>query len=448
MLFALLFAGLGSSAVVSRAFAEKPLSAVQHQKRLGAKPLSAVQHEKRLGPKPTPHWYWRWLQWRLGEGFAKGHPAEAAFRPKQAPRHMRHWAWRRLHFFLVVRKLRALQHARKRHAKPTTTTTTATTTNPSAGGDSYQQAIAYTQSRPAFSPARTIDVSSGSELSAAIANLRAGDLVLATADFTVSGETRISARLNSPAVIDLSGHTVKFLYSGGGNNAAVTLNNPQNVRIYGGDVSTNGTGGGCIFSTGMQNDLWWGFNAHDCGGSGLTLIPNTQPITGNDLQGEISRAGLNLAWDPHAEKGTGLHGAYLGNGANSFANNRLALYIHDQPTGAAIQYGADSGKTAPTNNVIYEKAVNLSDVATQQTGGNGIQFFGINGQSADIKYLQVDNAQGYALFDGGMQSGTTLNGVTVEYGRATNTNQNPRYHGQNPWRTSKGANYNDVTPTP
>ena len=66
----------------------------------------------------------------------------------------------------------------------------------------------------------------------------------------------------------------------------------------------------------------------------------------------------------------------------------------------------------------------------------------------DIKDLEVANAQGYGLFDGGMYSGTTLSGVTVEYGRATNTNENPRYAGNNPWRTNKNAVYQDTAPTP
>jgi hypothetical protein len=45
-----------------------------------------------------------------------------------------------------------------------------------------------------------------------------------------------------------------------------------------------------------------------------------------------------------------------------------------------------------------------------------------------------------------MYSGTTLTNVTVEHGNATNTNQNPRYAGQNPWRTEKGVNYVSVLP--
>ena len=74
-LLMLLFAGLGSSALLTRALAQP-------------KSLTAIQQEKLIGPKPTPHWYWRWLQWRLGEGYAKSHPLQPNLRPKQVPVHI------------------------------------------------------------------------------------------------------------------------------------------------------------------------------------------------------------------------------------------------------------------------------------------------------------------------------------------------------------------------
>jgi hypothetical protein len=87
----LLFAGVGSAAVASRSLAP-------------AKQRSAaIKHEKRLGPKPTPHWYWRWTEWRLGEGYARGRAQQRSLRPSHAPRRIPRWAWQRLHFFLVAR---------------------------------------------------------------------------------------------------------------------------------------------------------------------------------------------------------------------------------------------------------------------------------------------------------------------------------------------------------
>jgi hypothetical protein len=313
------------------------------------------------------------------------------------------------------------------------------------GGENYKQAISYTRTRPAFAPKRVVGVTNASQLLAAIAGLQAGDLVEARGQFTVDGTTVIKNRLSSPAELDLTG--VRFVYSGGQQSPAVWLDNPANLRIYGGSATTDHTGGSGILVYGSQHVLWWGFNSHDNGGDGFHITPNIAPTQYDDFQGEVSHNGLNLAWDPHIEKGSGLHAVNLDDsGKYPFSDNRFAFSIHDQPTGAGIQYG--SSRIAPVNNTIYEKAVNLSFVAHSQTGGNALQIWGVNGQSATIKYLEVDNAQGYALFDGGMYQGTTLTGVTVQNGHATHTNQNPRYTGHNPWQTNKHVAYHAVRPAP
>lgn len=419
----LLFAGLASSA------------ASKHH-RPDSKRSTAVQRERRLGPTPTPHWYWRWVRWHLGEGFAKSHPRRPALRPKRAPHRIPRWAWRRLHFFLLARASASKGRPKKTHGKPLAA--------PSSSS-SYAGAISYVGARPSFAPRRTVAVGNAAALQAAITDLRAGDLVRASSSFTVSGETIISNRLSAPAVLDLTG--VRFIYSGGQNVPAVWLNNASNVRIYGGDLSTADTGGACLSSFGGQYVTWWGFTAHDCGGSGAGLATVTAAAEHNDFQGTIWKVGQNLAWDPHVEKGSGLHCVNLDDGGQyAFQDNRFAFYCHDIPTGAAIQYG--SKNIAPVRNTIYLKAVNLTFAAQSQTGGNAIQFWGVNGQSADIKYLEVSNAQGYGLFDGGMYSGTSLSGVTLQDGHASGTNQNPRYTGQNPWDTSAGVVYKAVQPAP
>lgn len=318
----------------------------------------------------------------------------------------------------------------------------------------YEQAISYTRTRAPFKPVRIIKVGTGSRLKSALSHLRPGDLVEATADFTVSSSTSpalvVKNRLSAPAVIDLTGHAVRFVYTGRKNETAVWLDDPKNLRIYGGDMSTSDTGGTCLTSYGGQYVTWWYFTAHDCGGTGAAFSGGRAPTQHDDFNGTIWTVGQNLNWDPHAEKGTGLHCVNLDDhNLYPFQDNRFSFYCHDIPTGAAIEYGASqASRPKPTDNVIYLLAVDLTDVAKDQTGGNGIQFWGVNGQSAEIKYIQVDNAEGYALRDGGMNAGATLKGVTVEYGRASNTNQNPRYAGQNPWSSRLGEVYEDVLPSP
>ena len=376
-------------------------SAVGKHHLARSKPLIAIQREKQLGPKPTPHWYWRWVPWRLGEGFAKGHLRAADLRPKQAPHRIPHWAWRRLHLFLRVRASASKGHRTKR------TTTTGTTTTTPWSGETYDQAIAYTRTRPSFTPSRTIQVSNASQLQAALSNLQPGDLVRASGGFTVSGETVIANRLSSPAELDLSG--VHFVNSSGQNSPAVYLNNAQNLYIFGGDMSTADTGGQGILDAGSQHVLWWGFTIHDTGSTGLGVRPINGPVDHDDFQGTIWKVGQNYAWDTHAEKGSGLHGAnlYDSSATGNFTNNRFAIYAHDIPTGACVEFGDENTTAIATGNVLYEKCVNATFVSQTQTGGNALQTWGCTAHvGLDVKYLQGDNLQGYAYHDA-ISSGRT-----------------------------------------
>ena len=325
-----------------------------------------------------------------------------------------------------------------------------------AAKSAYLQSISYSRSRSVFAAAREVDVASGSELRSAVANLQAGDLVRATADFTVTSSSTgaalvISKQLSSPAVIDLSGHSVKFVYSGGQEYPAVWLKNSSNLRIYGGDASTAGTGGACIVDYGSQHVTWWGFTAHDCGGTGFAAAAIGGPVDHDDFQGTIWKVGQHLAWDNHQEKGSGLHGANLwdGNYTGDFTNNRFAFDMHDIPTGACVEFGNDQPASQASGNILYLRCVNATFVSTLQTGGNALQLWGdTNTLGLDIKYLEADNLQGYALFANGVYSGQTCNGVTVDQGRASNTNKNPRYSAKNPWDPAHSVTYRSAEPAP
>jgi hypothetical protein len=289
-----------------------------------------------------------------------------------------------------------------------------------------------------------------------VANLQPGDLVRATADFTVTSSSTgaalvISKRLSSPAVIDLSGHSVRFVYSGGLEYPAVWLNNASNIRIYGGEASTVDTGGACIKVYGSQHVTWWGFSAHDCGGDGFAAQAIGGPVDQNDFQGTFWKVGQNLAWDPHQEKGAGLHGANLwdANYTGNFTNNRFAFDMHDIPTGACVEFGNDQPSSQASGNILYLRCVNATFVSRTETGGNALQFWGdTNTLGLDVKYLEGDNLQGYALLDSGAYPGQTCNGVTVEQGHASNTNQDPRLSSKNPWDSAHGVVLRDVRPPP
>ena len=418
ILFLLVFAAVGSSALANQSSARSQQSAT-------------IREEKRLGPKPLPRWYWHWVNWRLGEGYAKGHGLQAHFRPRSAPRHIERWTWRRLHLFVLARDLRGGG-------------------GPVRGGSkTYDQAIGYTHTRPNFAPRRTIKVNNAAELQAAISNLQPGDLVKAATKFTVNGKTVIRNRLAAPAELDLSG--VHFVYSGGQNNPAVYLNNARNLYILGGDMSTADTGGQGILDAGSQHVLWWGFTIHDTGSTGFAARAIGGPVDHDDFQGTLWKIGQHLAWDTHCvnECGTGLHGANLWDGATAgnFTNNRFAFYAHDIPTGACVEFGNDDPTSQATGNVLYLKCVDETEVAVRQTGGNGLQLWGdTDTLGLDVKYLEVDHAEGRALEAHGLARGQSLAGVTVEYGRATKTNLSTRFAGESPWDSYGGVVYKRVRP--
>src|SRR5206468_2392986 len=252
-----------------------------------------------------------------------------------------------------------------------------------------------------------------------------------------------------PAEIDLAG--VKIVYTGTEQANGVWLNNAKNLYIFGGDISTSDTGGVCLRDYGSQHVLWWGFTAHDCGGTGFQAQAIGGPVDHDDFQGTIWKVGQNLAWDPHAEKGTGLHAANLwdANQTGNFTNNRFAFYAHDIPVGACVEFGNNQPSSQATGNVLYLKCVSATNVARMQTGGNALQIWGdTNTLGLDVKYLEGDNLQGFGLRDHGIYPGQTAKSVTIEYGRAMNTNQNPRYAGQGPWDSSGKVVYKRVRPAP
>ena len=314
----------------------------------------------------------------------------------------------------------------------TTTTTSTTTTAPAPPtARTYASAIAYTSTRPSFTVQREVDVANQAQLAAAVANIRAGDLVKATTGFSVSGEFQISVNPTGPAVIDLGtgAGAVHFSYTGTLDLPSVWIVGSSNLRIYGGDIAgppPGQTGGGELTVYDATNILWWGFHIHDVPGTALNFAPVYGPITGCDFQGEIDHWGENPAGDPHAEKGTGVHAANIADVTGAvYTNNRLALYAHDGPTGAAIQIGNPDSTGQITGDTIILKAVNLSKVATSQVAGNALQEWGGVPMQINVPYLEATNLTGRAVDTNGVYGGVSQAGVTIAYGRATNTNLNP-----------------------
>jgi hypothetical protein len=121
--------------------------------------------------------------------------------------------------------------------------------------------------------------------------------------------------------------------------------------------------------------------------------------------------------------------------------------MHDIPTGACVEFGNDQPASNATGNVLYLKCVRETAVAQRMTSGNALQCWGdTDTLGLDVKYIEGDHLQGYAFWAGGVYPGQNLHGVTIEYGRASRTNLNPRYAGRSPWDVRWGVAYKRVRP--
>lgn len=285
--------------------------------------------------------------------------------------------------------------------------------------------------------------------------IQPGDLIN-VAGVTFTGEvTLANKQLADYAEIHFDA-TTKFVgVSSVQNLPAVWINNDSHIRFYGADISDSAAGGQAgdgILVYDSDHVSWWGFVIHNTGRNGLSVYSVNKTNDSLDFKGEISNWGLNTAWDPHAEKGTGLHGANLADSNYGVQNSRFALYLHDGPSGAGIQAGGASSTDLFKNNTIYAWCQNLTKVALSQAGGNCVQYWGENVTGNVIKYLEAENLQGRPFETGGMYSGQSLSSNTIEYGRASNTNLNKNINDSIPqsvlWDYQFGTVFVDVSPLP
>ena len=148
--------------------------------------------------------------------------------------------------------------------------------------------------------------------------------------------------------------------------------------------------------------------AHD----GLDLFPVGGAIDGCDFQGEIDHWGGYITDDPHAEKGTGFHGANIADaGTGIVTDTRLALYVHDGPSGAGVQIGAPSAGGRISGVTLYLKAVNLTMRAQSQVAGNALQEWGAVPIGMRVPYLEANDLEGRASDGEGIYSGVSMAGI-------------------------------------
>ena len=311
---------------------------------------------------------------------------------------------------------------------------------------------------PPFTPTRTIDVYSQSAFAAAWSNLQPGDEI-DVHGVTFTGEVVLANKqLPGWAEVHFDPATRFVGYPGAQNLPAVWIDKDADIRFYGGDISDSASGGQAgtgILVYDSSHVSWWGFDVHDVGGSGIFVSGVTEPVQSIDLKGEVSRWGQNLAWDPHSEKGTGVHGILVADSNYGVEDSRFAIYAHDGGAGAGMEIGGSKPTDGAWGNTIYMRCENLTMQATSQIGGNCVQAWGDNVVDNTVAYLEAEHIQGRAWDATGLYGGQSLSTDVVAYGRASDTNLNPFLAKTEPglpqqaaWDPEHGIQLVDVAPLP
>lgn len=213
----------------------------------------------------------------------------------------------------------------------------------------------------------------------------------------------------------------------GGNETgqAVFIGNSGGWRLWGGTISNPGGSGIRVYA--MPGPFTWtGFTVGNTGDTCVAVYPVGGNIDRLVLKGAAGTAAPNLSFDPHDEKGTGIHAWNIADATGGLVENSVfAADTRNQATGAAVEIETDR----VSNVVVYARAQNLGFAlsntswngdASQQVAGNVIQLWG--GSAAgrlDVRYVEGDRVQGRMVETDGVDEGADLSQVSVDYGRAT-----------------------------
>ena len=202
---------------------------------------------------------------------------------------------------------------------------------------------------------------------------------------------------------------------------AVYLNGVGGWRIWGGEIVNPKGGGGILLASTRGPFTWTGFIVQDTADQCVAVYPINGDIHAT-LKGVAGSDMPYLAYDPHLEKGTGIHAWNIADATHGIVSGEYACDVLDQATGAAVELRTD--KTADLTLYVRAHTVGLPLVGTSwkgyaqhQTAGNALQLWG--GALAgplDVKYLEGNTLQGRMLQTAAVTG--DLSECRIEYGRA------------------------------
>lgn len=360
--------------------------------------------------------------------------------------------------------------------------TIAVTVPPPPTGTIFEQFIAKSNfARPPFTPLRTVRFKDKAGLTAALADLRAGDYVkydpasfnLPRVPLVITGHFRIEDKqLSGRAVLDFGcSHNVwdpskivpdyVSFHETANQYHAVDFINNKNLDIWGGDYCAEQGTGFVLWGNSIDCqclDLY----SHHNGGCGVAVNP-TDAGTGDSLtidgcvvRAEMNRFSMNPGLDNHADKGTGLHGAIHHGNSGHLDNCHFYYYAHDALApgetsngkvwpegggGSACEPGTDQtgGATSQNNNhytvygenLLMRPTTNPSNSAITnpgstggQTGGNIFDYWGtvpLNGEV--VEFAGGVNISGAVIHGAAGHWKDAVPPIKVLVGRGDRTNQ-------------------------
>ncbi|HXH97222.1 MAG TPA: hypothetical protein VNH40_08440, partial [Gaiellaceae bacterium] len=323
------------------------------------------------------------------------------------------------------------------------------------GSSTFASKTAYLDA-PLPDLSNAITVASASAFNAAVANAKAGQTI------NVLGNVQIPGKFTGFNRV-ISGGTVNVVFQPGAGFTgmagtrlpAVWIKGSGGWRIWGGTI-TNPDGNGILVYAMPGPFVWTGFRVSNTGDTCVAVYPVDGNINGLTLKGVAGTADPNLSFDPHAEKGTGIHAWNIADASGGLVqNSTFAADTLDQATGAAVeiktgQIGANVTVFARAKHLGFPLAgTTWNGYATQQTAGNVIQLWGttVNG-NLNVKYAEGNGIQGRILETGGMYGGASLANAYLDYGTATGLILESPLVSKIAYNARDGIHLGDVSPTP
>jgi hypothetical protein len=313
----------------------------------------------------------------------------------------------------------------------------------------YDKSVANLQ-RPQGSFGPVKKVTTLATLTAALSALRGGDDLLVSG-VEIPGTINFPQKFSQYARVTFDKSCVFSGYNGGWvqkDNIYLPDTHYLQLIFEQGCKITNPKGNRNMAVFGGDHLVIDGFLLDGCGGTNFQSSPVNAPLSNFWYRGAARNCGNHLDWDPHSEKGSGVHGMYLGNGKKGVLyKGVVALYTYDHKGGAGdLQFGHDTsvcGPVLPKDVELYVKAKNSKFQSKTQTGGNATQVWGKLGTGIVYKVIEADDIMGKAFWCNAMTNPNA--DIRIMAGTATRCCQNPRWSRQGPWDKKSGVSYPNPT---